>query len=116
MGFAGSDQSGELPGKFTRSADIFLYSDQGSQYQYEYLVSGHANFKAQFRFFPPRYKFTHLNTVQYEISLYARILRKYKCTYWELFSPLHCICHILNVSFLNGKNYPENDQRQNKTL
>ena len=32
MGFAGSDQSGELPGKSIRSADAVLYSDQGSQY------------------------------------------------------------------------------------
>ena len=32
MGFAGSDQSGELPGKSTRSADGVLYSDQGSKY------------------------------------------------------------------------------------
>lgn len=32
MGFAGSDQSGELPGKSTRPADGVLYSDQGSKY------------------------------------------------------------------------------------
>jgi len=32
MGFAGSDESGELPGKSTRPADGVLYSDQGSKY------------------------------------------------------------------------------------